>query len=287
MNQQKKTKWYMDMRERDLCEKLTSKLSFETKALDIGDMQIIDIESNEILVLIERKTLSDLSSSITDGRYKEQKQRLLHAISNRTKKIYVIEGEDMTDFHLDKSVFDGVMINTVVRDGIMIYRTKNLDETMNMMIHIQKNVEDHHEEIMENFLGVPNEKDVEYQIFKTVKKENMTEKIVFRAMLSMIPQVSNTIADVLIEKYENMERMIIEIREEDTSEMLHKISEMKYGTAQRRIGEVTAMRILLHLFDIDEETKTQWMEKTQKKKKTKLTSPRIPKKTNSISLFSE
>ena len=277
----------MDMRERDLCEKLTSKLSFETKALDIGDMQIIDIESNEILVLIERKTLSDLSSSITDGRYKEQKQRLLHAISNRTKKIYVIEGEDMTDFHLDKSVFDGVMINTVVRDGIMIYRTKNLDETMNMMIHIQKNVEDHHEEIMENFLGVPNEKDVEYQIFKTVKKENMTEKIVFRAMLSMIPQVSNTIADVLIEKYENMERMIIEIREEDTSEMLHKISEMKYGTAQRRIGEVTAMRILLHLFDIDEETKTQWMEKTQKKKKTKLTSPRIPKKTNSISLFSE
>lgn len=286
MNLQK-TKWYIDMRERDLCEKLTSQLSFETKALDVGDMQILDVISNEILVLIERKTLSDLSSSITDGRYKEQKQRLLHAISNRTKKIYVIEGEDMTDFHLDKSVFDGVMINTVVRDGIMIYRTKNLDETVNMMIHIQKNVEDHYEEILENFLGVPNEKDVEYQIFKTVKKENMTEKIVFRAMLSMIPQVSNTIADVLIEKYENMERMIIEIREEDTNEMLHKISEMKYGTAQRRIGEVTAMRILLHLFDIDEETKTQWMEKTQKKKKTKLTSPRIPQKSKPISLFSE
>ena len=216
-----KTRWLLDTRERDLSDLLTShSFSFETKALDVGDMQILDVLSNEILFLFERKTLSDLSSSITDGRYKEQKQRLLHAISSRTKKIYVIEGDDMSDFHLDKSVFEGVMINTVIRDGIMIYRTKDLEETMNMMKHIQKNVEDHYEEIMEGFLGIPNEKEVEYQVFKTVKKENMTEKVVFRAMLCMIPQVSNTIADVLVEKYENMEQMIIEIREEDSWQMV-------------------------------------------------------------------
>jgi hypothetical protein len=122
-----------------------------------------------------------------------------------------------------------------------------------------------------------------------VKKENMTEKVVFRAMLSMIPQVSNTIADVLIDRYENMERMIFEIREDDSSQMIKKISEIKYGTSQRRIGEVTTMRILLHLFDIDEETKMEWMGKTKKKNtKTKCASPRIPKKKeDSISLFSE
>ena len=308
-----KTRWLLDTRERDLSDLLTShSFLFETKALDVGDMQILDVASNEILFLFERKTLSDLSSSITDGRYKEQKQRLLHAIPSRTKKIYVIEGDDMSDFHLDKSVFEGVMINTVIRDGIMIYRTKDLEETVNMMKHIQKNVEDHYEEIIEGFLGIPNEKEMEYQVFKTVKKENMTEKVVFRAMLCMIPQISNTIADVLIEKYENMERMIIEIREDDKTipmrdgmlfsdpsndgskktdswQMVKKISEMKYGTSQRRIGEVTAMRILTHLFDIDEETKNEWSGKTKKKvTKPKLSSPRIPKKTqNPISLFSE
>lgn len=286
-----KTRWLIDTRERDLSDLLTShSFSFETKALDVGDMQILDIASNEILFLFERKTLSDLSSSITDGRYKEQKQRLLHAIPTRTKKIYVIEGDDMSDFHLDKSVFEGVMINTVIRDGIMIYRTKDLEETVKMMKHIQKNIEDHYEEIMEGFLGIPNEKEVEYQVFKTVKKENMTEKVVFRAMLCMIPQVSNTIADVLIDQYENMERMIIEIREEDSWQMVKKISEMKYGSSQRRIGEVTAMRILTHLFDIDEETKNEWSGKTKKKtpSKPKLSSARIPKKNqNPISLFSE
>lgn len=285
-----KTRWLLDTRERDLSDLLTThSFSFETKALDVGDMQILDVVSNEILFLFERKTLSDLSSSITDGRYKEQKQRLLHAIPTRTKKIYVIEGDDMSDFHLDKSVFEGVMINTVIRDGIMIYRTKDLEETVHMMKHIQKNVEDHYEEIMEGFLGILNEKEVEYQVFRTVKKENMTEKVVFRAMLCMIPQVSNTIADVLIEKYENMERMIIEIREDDSWQMVKKISEMKYGTSQRRIGEVTAIRILTHLFDIDEETKNEWNGKTKKKStRPKLSSPRIPKKSqNPISLFSE
>ncbi len=285
-----KTKWIIDTRERDICELFNKQsVHFEIKALDVGDMHIVDIESNEILFLFERKTLSDLSSSITDGRYKEQKQRLLHSLHSRTKKIYIIEGDDMSDFHLDKSVFEGVMINTVVRDGIMIYRTKNIEETIHMMIHIKKNIEDHYDEIMENFLGIPNEKEIEYQVFKTVKKENMTEKVVFRAMLSMIPQISNTIADVLIDKYENMERMILEIREDDSSEMIKKISEMKYGSSQRRIGEVTAMRILLHLFDIDEETKMEWMGKTKKKStKPKLSSPRIPKKKqDTISLFSE
>ncbi len=281
-----KTKWYMDMRERDLNEKLQSlSFSFESKALDVGDMQIIDIESNEILYVFERKTLSDLSSSITDGRYKEQKQRLLHALSPKIKKIYVIEGDQMKDFHLDKSVFEGVMINTVIRDGIMIYRTRDLDETVHMIQHIGKNVEDHYEEIMKNYVGIV---DTDYQVFKTVKKENMTEKVVFRAMLTMIPQISNTIADVLVEEFGNMEKMISQIREDtedDSWQMVKKISEMKYGSSKRRIGEVTAMKIVMNLFDIDDETKSEWMGKTKNKKKVGTPRPRMKKKESEVSSF--
>ena len=52
--------------------------------LDIGD---IIIKYNEyITYIIERKTISDLCSSILDGRYREQKERLL---SNFNTCLYI------------------------------------------------------------------------------------------------------------------------------------------------------------------------------------------------------
>ena len=62
----------------DILDNSDNKLSYVKENLDLGDIQIISQETNDILVLIERKTLSDLSSSIKDGRYKEQKNRILN-----------------------------------------------------------------------------------------------------------------------------------------------------------------------------------------------------------------
>ena len=58
--------------------------------LDLGDI-IFKHNNNEVLV-IERKTLSDLYSSIQDGRYKEQKIRLMSQY-NREQIVYLIEGD--------------------------------------------------------------------------------------------------------------------------------------------------------------------------------------------------
>ena len=43
--------------------------------LDLGDIIVCDKDNNELLI-IERKTLSDLAASIRDGRYMEQSFRL-------------------------------------------------------------------------------------------------------------------------------------------------------------------------------------------------------------------
>merc|ERR1712086_1120209 len=63
----------------------------EIKNLDIGDL-IIEV-NNKPLILIERKTIPDLASSISDGRLREQKHRI--SLSNFTKSqvIYLIEGD--------------------------------------------------------------------------------------------------------------------------------------------------------------------------------------------------
>ena len=66
---------YIDTREsklRELLEK--NEETFITKPLELGD---ILIEHPNRQILIERKTIADFHASITDGRYKNQKLRLL------------------------------------------------------------------------------------------------------------------------------------------------------------------------------------------------------------------
>ena len=62
------------------------------KQLDLGDIHFVD-ENDNIKCIIERKTVSDLSSSIKDSRSREQRSRLL-SFRNETncRIIYLIEG---------------------------------------------------------------------------------------------------------------------------------------------------------------------------------------------------
>ena len=100
--------------------------------LDIGDFLITDNENN-ILIIIERKKYADLSASIKDGRYKEQKERLIHSIPYKVRKIYLLEGNNMKDFQFPLKTFESVIINTMIRDGIFVFMSKNTDETVNFI----------------------------------------------------------------------------------------------------------------------------------------------------------
>ena len=124
----------IDNREKDVITLLekTNDLKFIKENLDIGDFQFLDNENNLKLV-IERKTLNDLSKSIKDGRYKEQKNRLLHSIDSNTRKIYIIEGSDKRKFELPIKVYEGMIINTIIRDNIHIYNTKDVDDTIKFL----------------------------------------------------------------------------------------------------------------------------------------------------------
>jgi ERCC4-type nuclease len=58
------------------------KAVLERRQLDIGD---IWIETEKMFIVLERKTFRDLSASLTDGRYKNQKVRLLAEQERRAK----------------------------------------------------------------------------------------------------------------------------------------------------------------------------------------------------------
>ena len=236
-----------DNREKELIKILNEKgYSTELENLDLGDIQFVDLNTKEIIIIIERKTYSDLSASIKDGRYKEQKERLIHSIKNNVRKIILIEGNDINNFKLPILTFNGVVINTMIRDNIHVYFTKDSNETIkfieDIILHLPKYYSILKKEIIEN----------EFQDFKNfnckiTKKDNITPEVCFRNMLSQIPGVSNNIANIYVDKYKSMNNFINICNKEDSKEKIIELIANEKNN-KRKIGNKLAEKIYNNIF---------------------------------------
>ena len=77
--------------------KESTKINLHVSNLQLGDVtlklkSVQDYENPEPDIIIDRKSISDLLSSITDGRYKEQSYRLQNSSLHNHNIIYLIEG---------------------------------------------------------------------------------------------------------------------------------------------------------------------------------------------------
>jgi crossover junction endonuclease MUS81 len=255
-----------DNREKELIKILEEKgYSIQLENLDIGDIQFIDFTTKNIMIIIERKTLSDLSSSIKDGRYKEQKERMLHSMKSSVRKIVLIEGTDISNFSLPIKTYNSVIINTLIRDNIHIHVSNNKDESIefieNIILNLPKYYDSLKKEIIDDETKIYNN---EYNC-KTSKKENLTIESCFINMLSQISGVSSTIASVFVKKYKNMANFICELKDKtnlDKIQIIKLLSEEKYGKSNRRVGEKVAEKIYNFLFLEEYEKKEKKVEKS-------------------------
>lgn len=114
--------------------------------LTLGDIVILN--DNDIpLIIVERKTLTDLAASIKDGRYEEQSFRLNENDVHNHNIIYLIEG----DFNSYKRTFyhKTIPIKTLVSSmisinyykGFSLYRTNNIQETSEFIIQLADKLE--------------------------------------------------------------------------------------------------------------------------------------------------
>lgn len=255
-----------DNREKELIKLLNLKgYDINTENLDLGDIQFIDSETKEIIIIIERKTLHDLSCSIKDGRYKEQKERMIYSLKKSVRKIVLIEGNDFDVFQFPINTLHSVIINTMIRDNIHIHITKDINETLefieNTIVNLAKYYDDLKKEIVLN--EEKNCKNI-YNC-KTNKKENLNEILCFRNMLTQIPGISTNMASIFSEKYKNMENFIYSLKKicnDDKNKIIELLSNEKYGT--RRIGEKIAQKIIFFIFENDQ----KFIQINKEKKKT-------------------
>lgn len=119
----------LDMRETGL--KAALNCSPPTTALPVGDIWI-GCSGEEVApngILLERKTVADFDASIKDGRYDEQRGRLLaYAQEHGARVAYVVEG------HIEKSSLGPMALmkkiaHAELNYGIPVFRTFSQTET--------------------------------------------------------------------------------------------------------------------------------------------------------------
>ena len=108
-------------------------VSLSTQQLALGDAVISDSDTGEDKIIIERKTLDDLSASIKDGRYQEQSYRLNNAPIHNHNIIYIIEGimTSKTPVALYSSVF-----SLMYYKGFSVYKTESVESSALVIKHM-------------------------------------------------------------------------------------------------------------------------------------------------------
>jgi len=243
---------YDDITDRDL-DIYKEKIEIVRESICIGD---IHIKFNNNIYIFERKTAKDLISSIHDGRYREQKARMLSTY-NQKYLSYIIEEDDILSskiYSKNKSMVQGAYINTLFRDNIRILFTKNIGETVTLLLSIAIKMIEHPKKfamISEISQGTCQDTCQEthqasqllstqpvYTDFIKLKKkkiDNIDINTCYIMQLSQIPHISNIIAKNIAKIYPNMIELITKLNDcEDKIKELCKID----GVGKEKAGTV-------------------------------------------------
>jgi ERCC4-type nuclease len=284
----------VDTREPDLLQQLNHLTSsipsfkniiIKSETLPIGDIIICDeteakqgLEPVEKLI-IERKSVSDLLSSIKDGRYEEQSYRLNGLNHHNHNIIYLVEGDVnrinryKPDNSVEKLTLYSAMFSLNYYKGFSVFRSFSLEETAmiicNMTYKLEKgnttkkafyknnanpinetNLEEQSEQ-SEQSSGVqpPNiseqsEKDY-VNVIKKVKKENITTDNIGEIMLCQIPGISSVTALAIMEQYKSLPNLIKEL--EINNDCLKDISSTNPKGQIRKINKTSVANIVKFL----------------------------------------
>jgi len=231
-------KIFIDVRERALINEIEKDENFNheivKKQLDLGDIMIYDNNEN-LKLLIERKSLSDLVCSIKDGRYVEQGIRLNSLNIHNHNIIYLIEGN--INSHKDNNLIYSAMISLLYHKGFSIWQTNGIISTKEIIKKMASKIEKELDKKDGYYNSEPEKKDY-IDCIKTSKKDNITKNNINEIMLSQIPNVSITIAKILMQKYETIFKLKEAI--EFDNDCLNTI---KYSTSNGKERKISSLSI--------------------------------------------
>jgi crossover junction endonuclease MUS81 len=229
----RETSLFNNMIDRDLDQ---YQIKISKKQLEIGDIHII---FNDNIYIYERKTMSDLISSIKDGRYKEQKLRLL--ASNSDSINYIIEGTDIIASNNSHSqeLLTSVYYNSIYRDNIKLFFTKNINDTVTFLLLLCTKIIKKPQNFDKTTKQQLSTEYIDNCKIKIKKIDNIDKETCYLLQLSQIPGISKQIAKNIKDVYPSMNVLFKTLNEhENPAKLLMQIP---------NIGQQKANKIIEYL----------------------------------------
>lgn len=200
--------------------------------LPVGDAWIK--HSDQTVLVVERKTTADFEASFLDGRYREQRTRLLaYCQEHKAKALYILEGGlDGRRHKLEKSVLQKLVHRLMLRYGVSVWSTANTQDTANTLALLAAQVTEDPKVFEGEQLSYTD-------VMHTTKKANKDDPKAFAvAALQGCPGVSVKAATALLDEFDSLQGVM-------TAEE-KQLAEIKVG--ERRLGPAAAKRLwsLLH-----------------------------------------
>ena len=250
--------------------------------IPLGDI-IIKTDDDKTLLIIERKSIQDLLSSIKDGRYDEQSYRLSHSDECCPHNIlYLIEGMfSVLRTSQEKKMCLSAILSLNHFKGFSVFRTTNMQETAEMVLAFADKLGREYGKGKKGFYMTPTtpvttlsntlipdienlgsqeqtEKGTEAtgateatfaayaSVVKKVKKENITPENIGEIVLSQIPGISSVTATAIIRHFGSLVGLINKLTNPDLKKEFENITYVTNGKT-RRIGKTAYESIVLYL----------------------------------------
>ena len=277
----------IDTRESALLQMLLTQIStipvfknikLKSETLPIGDIIIND--DTEDKVIIERKSIADLLSSIKDGRYEEQSYRLNGLSHHNHNIVYLIEGDVnktnrfKSDNQIEKLTAYSAMFSLNYYKGFSVFRSFSMEETANIVCNMaykigkdlakkpyyQNKIQlempiNETMDISSNVVinneddEMPSTSEKDYiNVVKKVKKDNITQDNIGEIMLCQIPGISSVTALAIMEKYKTIPNLIKEL--ELNSECMKDLSYTNSKGQTRKINKTCIVNIIKFLLKV-------------------------------------
>ena len=222
------------IKDRDF-ERYADQISVEVQTLDIGDIHIC-LDFN--IFIFERKTIPDLLASIKDGRYKEQKARLLASGHNIT---YIIEGGDVisSKYERHQNILSGVYMHSMYRDNVHIAFTRNVTETCTYILILACKMADNPHHFSHDTHTVEY---VDCVKMKSKKIDNITPENCYIMQLAQIPSISTILAKNIQKVFPSMKDLVRALEDSDDYD-----SRLQMLCQIEKIGHEKAKKILQFL----------------------------------------
>ena len=248
------------------------------ETLSLGDIIICDDDSEKLV--IERKSVNDLLSSIKDGRYEEQSYRLNGLNHHNHNIIYLIEGDinrlnnRFKDNKIEKLTLYSAILSLNYYKGFSVIRTFSLEETAIFVCNsanklkkgeiekkkpyysntkieepVKEVIDCSNNTVVNNVVvnnvvvnNVQEDADKDYvSVVKKVKKENITPDNIGEIMLCQIPGISSVTSLAIINKFKTFANLMTCIQN-DTN-CLNDITTTNNKGQQRKISKTCISNI--------------------------------------------